>query len=413
MGFARFPAFLPMKMSIVTLPRISLLALSPILFALPSQAASTGQAFYGDPPDELHPWAVHDRNRLQPPRVEPGTPSTQRSPGRPPSDATVLFDGTERSLANWISEKPEGGPIKWALKDGALEVVPKTGYIRTRAEFGDVQVHVEWASPTVIKGESQGRGNSGIFLHGLVEVQVLDNNDNPTYADGFAASVYGVNPAMANALRPTGEFQSIDIVFRRPIYVGDRLVDPGYVTVFCNGVLVQDHTPLEGPTGHIKRTHSRPFPEKGPLRLQDHGDLVRFRNIWIRELAPRPQAGATDFAYTAIETTAKRAEIAASIRNDGVRLAAGSNARMLRLAESLVYAPDAATRAEVESLAKAYAHSIAALSGGALEARKDEVRTVLKALQYLAKAGALAPDFEPKVTLEKVSLAAGWEDAKK
>lgn len=140
---------------------------------------------------------------------------------------------------------------------------------------------------------------------------------------------------------------------------------------------------------------------------------MRFRNIWIRELAPRPQAGATDFAYTAIETTAKRAEIAASIRNDGVRLAAGSNARMLRLAESLVYAPDAATRAEVESLAKAYAHSIAALSGGALEARKDEVRTVLKALQYLAKAGALAPDFEPKVTLEKVSLAAGWEDAKK
>ena len=402
-----------MNHSIAVLPRIPLLVLSSFLLALPSQAASTGLPFYGDPPDALHPWAVHDRNRLQPPRVEPGTVGTQKIPGRPPSDAVVLFDGTEASLANWISEKPEGGPIKWALKDGALEVVPKTGYIRSRREFGDVQVHVEWASPTVIKGESQGRGNSGIFLHGLVEVQVLDNNNNPTYADGFAASVYGVNPAMANALRPTGEFQSIDIVFRRPIYVGDRLVDPGYVTVFCNGVLVQDHTPLEGPTGHMKRTHSMPFPEKGPLRLQDHGDLVRFRNIWIRELPARPQAGAMDFAYTAIETTAERAEIAASIRNDGARLAAGSNARMLRLAEALVYAPDAATRKEVETLAVAYAKSIATLSGGALEARKDEVKMVLKALLYLAKSGALSADFEPKVTLEKVSLAAGWDEAKK
>ncbi|MBE7540325.1 MAG: DUF1080 domain-containing protein [Opitutaceae bacterium] len=394
------------------LPRVSLVILSALL-AGSSQAASTGQAFYGDSPDDLHAWAVHDRNRVQPPRVEPGASSTQQTPGKPPSDAVVLLDGTEDSLANWISDKPEGGPIKWALKDGALEVVPKTGYIRTRVEFGDVQLHVEWASPTVIKGESQGRGNSGIFLHGLVEVQVLDNNNNPTYADGFATAVYGVNPPMANALRPTGQFQSIDIVFRRPIYVGDHMVDPGYVTVFCNGVLVQDHTPLEGPTGHIKRTVSKPFPEKAPLRLQDHGDLVRYRNIWIRELPPRAQAGATDFAYEAVKTKKKRAEIAAMIRSDGIRLAAGSNARMLRLAESLVYAPDAATQKEVEAQAAVYAKSIAGLSGEALEARKDEVKGVLKALQYLAKDSIIAANFEPKVTLEKVSLAAGWDEAKK
>src|SRR5687767_13358815 len=231
--------------------------------------------FYGDAPDQHHPWAIHDRNRPQPKRVEPGTFSTADQPGKPPSDAIVLFDGTEASIAKWEADTKPGepnAPTKWVVKDGALECVPKSGYIRTKEKFGDCQLHVEWAAPKNVQGVSQGRGNSGIFLMGLAEVQVLDNYNNPTYADGFAASVYGINPPLANPLHPPGEFQVIDIIFRRPIYRGDKMVDPGYLTVFCNGVLVQDHTPLEGPGGHLRRSVPRPFPEKGPLKLQDHGN---------------------------------------------------------------------------------------------------------------------------------------------
>ncbi len=417
-GFAvrfslRLGCLRPMKLCPALLPCASLLLFSAAWLTAPALAANTGQPFYGDAPDELHPWAIHDRNRPQPIRVSPGTFSTQQTPGKPPSDAVVLLDGTEASLANWMADKPEGGPVKWTFKNGALEVSPKSGGIRTRSEFGDIQLHVEWASPTVIKGEGQGRGNSGIFLYGLVEVQVLDNNDNPTYADGFATSVYGVNPPLANALNPTGQFQSIDIVFRRPIYVGGHLVDPGYVTVFCNGVLVQDHTPLEGPTGHVKRTAHKPFPEKGPIRLQDHGDLVRFRNIWYRELPPRAPAGGNDFAYTAAVAKAKRAEIAASIRADAATMKAGSPTRMLRLAESLVYAPDAASQAVVEKQATEYVKGVAALASARREEKKAEAVGVLKALQYLAKNTILPADFAATATLEKVALDAGWIDPKK
>src|SRR5204863_3662678 len=177
---------------------------------------------------------------------------------------------------------------------------------------------------------------------------VLDNYDNPTYADGFAASVYGVNPPMANALRPPGEFQIIDIVFRRPVYKAGKVVDPGYVTVFCNGVLMQDHTPLEGPTGHLRRPTPGPFPESGPLKLQDHGNPVRYRNIWYRPLPPRAVEGGTDGYLSTEATTAKRKEIAAMIRDDAAKLPEGSTASLLRLAESLYYEKDQAAYEKVE-----------------------------------------------------------------
>ncbi|HWH71884.1 MAG TPA: DUF1080 domain-containing protein, partial [Candidatus Sulfotelmatobacter sp.] len=196
--------------------------------------ASGIPAFYGDPPDEHHPWAIHDPNRPQPKAVTPGTFSTAEQPGKPPSDAIVLFDGTD--LSKW--ESGNGGqPAKWAVKEGCLEVVPSTGEIRTKEEFGDCQLHIEWAEPKDVKGSSQGRGNSGIFLMGLIEIQVLDSYNNITYADGHAGSMYCVNPPMVNAIRPPGEFQVYDIVFRRPVYKDGKAVDPGYVTVFVNGVL--------------------------------------------------------------------------------------------------------------------------------------------------------------------------------
>lgn len=397
----------------------------PLLLTLPSLALLASQGFgaatpgvpalYGDPPDAHHPWAIHDRNRPQPKRVEPATPSTADKPGRPPSDAIVLFDGTSASLAKWEADTKEGPPqpTKWIVNDGALECVPKSGYIRTKEHFGDVQLHVEWAAPKRVQGDSQGRGNSGIFLMGLAEVQVLDNYNNPTYADGFAASYYGVNPPLANALHPPGEYQTIDIVFRRPIYKDGKVVDPGYLTVFCNGVLVQDHTPLEGPGGHLRRSVAGPFPEKGPLKLQDHGNPVRFRNIWVRPLPPRAVEGGTEGYLTAEATTAKRKQIAAEIRADAATLKAQPHEEMIRLAESLAYEKDAATARDVVQKFEAYAASLKPLSSGQLESRKAEILNVLRILRYMDKHQLTPARFGPLAALAGIEKAQGWEPPQK
>jgi hypothetical protein len=377
-------------------------------------ATNTGTPFSGDAPDKHHPWAVHDRNRPQPPRVEPGTFSTASQPGKPPSDAIVLFDGTAASLAKWESDPKPGqpaAPTKWIVKDGALECVPKSGYIRTKEEFGDCQLHIEWAAPTKVEGNSQGRGNSGVFLMGLAEVQVLDNYNNATYPDGFAGSVYGINPPLANALRAPGEFQVYDIVFRRPILKDGKVIDPGHITVFCNGVLVQDATPLEGPGGHMKRSVPVAFPAKGPLKLQDHGNPVRFRNIWYRPLPPRAVEGGTDGVLTAEATTAKRANIAADLRADAAKLT--GTAHMLRLAEALTYERDAATAAKVDNLATTYVAEVKALSGAALEAKKNEAQSVRRALVYLGKHAIVPTTYAPRVTLDQIAKANEWDPAKK
>jgi hypothetical protein len=373
--------------------------------ALASRAASAAPAFYGDPPDEHHPWAVHDGNRPQPKVVTPGTFSTQDQPGKPPSDAIILFDGTD--LSKWQSVK-DGGPAKWATQDGAFAVVPKTGDIRTREEFGDCQLHIEWAEPADIQGSSQGRGNSGIFLMGLVEIQVLDVYHNPTYADGGAGSVYGVHPAMANALRPPGQFQVYDIIFRRPIYKDGKLVDPGYVTVFVNGVVAQDHAVLEGPTGHMKRSEPGPFPEKGPLQLQDHGNPVKFRNIWYRPLPPRPSEGGTDGYLTPEATMAKRKQIAAEVRQDASALQTPVP-HMLRLMESLVYEKDASTVGVVEREGTQYVASLKQLPADKLNAKKDEAKHVNEAFKYLVRFNLLPQDFAPAVELGKFIKQQGWD----
>ena len=302
-----------------------------------------GHAFYGDAPDEHHPWAVHDINRPQPKIVTPGSFSSQEQPGKPPSDAIVLFDGSD--VSNFEADVDGSVPTKWIVKDGAMECVPGSGYVRTKAKFGDCQLHVEWAAPSEVKGDSQGRGNSGVFLMGIMEIQVLDNYNNPSYADGMAGSVYDENPPMANALRPPGQFQTYDIVFRRPIWRDGKEIDSGYVTVFVNGVLVQDHTRIEGTTGHMRRSVPGAFPEVGPLKLQDHGNPVRYRNIWYRPLPPRAIEGGTDGYLTTAAATAKRAEIAKTIREDAATLtdAANPEPQLMRYAESLEYENEPAT----------------------------------------------------------------------
>jgi hypothetical protein len=368
--------------------------------------AAFGQVFYGDPPDDHHPWAIHDQNRPKPPVVTPGTFSTPEQAGKPPSDAIVLFDGTD--LSKWKSAKEEGGPAQWLVKDGYMEVVAKAGDIRTIEEFGDCQLHVEWAAPAKVEGSSQGRGNSGIFLMGLCEVQVLDCYNNETYADGYAGSVYGVNPPMVNPLRPPGQFQVYDIVFRRPIYRDGKVLDPGYVTVFVNGVLVQDHTPLEGPTGHMRRTTPGPFPERGPLKLQDHGNPVRFRNIWYRKLPPRAVEGGTDGWLSTEAAMAKRREIAESIRKDAAKLPTPLP-RMYRLFESLIYQKDFAAQQQAEELARQYVASLRQLPPDQLAGRKDEVKRLDAVFQYLAAHKFLPADFGPRVEVQKLIKEQRWD----
>jgi hypothetical protein len=233
-------------------------------------------------------WHVHDGERPQPTVVTPGEPSTQDKAGTAPSDATVLFDGTD--LSKWKMDK-DGSDAAWKVEDGHIEVVPKTGYMATRDEFGpDFQLHVEFATPNPPSGNSQGRGNSGVFLFGRYEIQVLDSYENPTYADGGATAIYGYMPPQVNASRPPGQWQTYDIICEGPRFVDGKLAKPLVVTVLHNGVVTQNHTALIGETPHKQVGTYHPHPEKGPIKLQDHGNPMRFRNIWIRELhMPTPE----------------------------------------------------------------------------------------------------------------------------
>jgi hypothetical protein len=244
-----------------------------------------------------------------------------------------------------------------------------------------------------------------------VEVQVLDNFNNPTYADGFAGSVYGVNPPMANAVRAPGEWQVYDIVFRRPVFKDGKMVEDGYLTVFVNGVLTQDHTPLEGGGGHKARSKDHPFPEKGPLKLQDHGNPVRYRNIWYRPLPARASEGGDVSHMSAEATTAKRQSIAASLRADAAK--EQGNGKMLKLMESLVYAPDAAALAESTKLSTAFLASVKDLSGDALEQKKGSIRQVHEALKYLSNYKILPAALPEESALGGIIEKAGWNAPKK
>jgi hypothetical protein len=229
------------------------------------------------------PWHVHDPNRPHPPVV---TPSDQ--PGGPPSDAIVLFDG--KDLSGWeghpssITHGGKPGPAEWKVENGYMEVVPGTGDIVTKEKFGDMQLHVEWASPNPPKGNSQGRGNSGVILQTRYEVQVLDAYQNPTYADGQTGAIYGQWPPLANAARKPGEWQSYDIVFEAPKFEGDNLISPAYITAFWNGVMIHNRKASMGPMVYRHVAHYVPQPAEDSLLLQNHNDAVRFRNIWVRRL---------------------------------------------------------------------------------------------------------------------------------
>ncbi len=226
-------------------------------------------------------WKISDRSRPMAVVVTPGTASTDAQPGRPPSDAIVLFDG--KDLSQWVGR--HGEPAPWDVGNGYFSTAPGKGDIHTKQSFGDCQLHVEWATPNPPHGKDQDRGNSGIYLMSLYELQVLDSYNSTTYADGQAGAIYAQFPPLVNVSRPPGQWQTYDIVFHGARFSPDgKVLRPASETVLQNGVLVQDNSVLTGPTDYMHRPPYKPVPDKAPLLLQDHDHPVRYRNIWIREI---------------------------------------------------------------------------------------------------------------------------------
>ena len=258
----------------------SYLAITLVFVAAVTAALGFGQAAqlgYDDTPFQPNgKWRVHDNTRPPPPVVTAALTSV----GSPPSDALVLL-GPDGDLSRW--QAADGSAAHWPVSEGILRT--GKGFLRTKAEFSDVQLHVEFATPSEVKGDSQGRGNSGVFLAGVFEIQVLDSFKNPTYADGQAAAMYGQFPPLVNVSRGPGEWQSYDIVFTAPRFSGvGQLISPAMATVFHNGVVVQNARAFWGPTAHRRIDPYVPSTARGPIRLQDHQNPVRYRNIWVREL---------------------------------------------------------------------------------------------------------------------------------
>lgn len=222
-------------------------------------------------------WRVHDRDRPQPKIVEPGTGDLGATP---PADAIVLFDG--KNLDQWV--RADGKTIEGGINNGAFDIV-KTGQLRTKQEFGDFQLHIEWRTPEIKEGfDRMNQGNSGVFLMGLFEVQIIESRASYIYADGNAGAIYGQYPPLVNPTRKPLEWQSFDVFFTAPKFDGDTMVSPAFATVLYNGILVQNHRQILGTSQHRDIPGPYPVGEKGPLVLQNHNSSVEFRNIWLRPL---------------------------------------------------------------------------------------------------------------------------------
>jgi Domain of Unknown Function (DUF1080) len=237
-------------------------------------AIASGVLAQGKPRESLDP-TVTEVWEPRPAKITPGANS-----GEAPSDAIVLFNG--KDLGEWASL--DGSDAKWTVKDGAMTVQKGTGDVKTKRTFGDIQLHIEWRAPSEIVGEGQGRGNSGIFLQERYELQVLDSYESQTYSNGQAGSLYKQAIPLANPTRKPGEWQVYDVIYTAPRFSDNgRVLIPAYITVILNGVVVQNHTQIAGPTEYkglpVYVSHG-----KASIKLQDHGNPVSFRNIWVREL---------------------------------------------------------------------------------------------------------------------------------
>jgi uncharacterized protein YnzC (UPF0291/DUF896 family) len=346
-----------------------------IFAAATSLSAALTAGIYGDTPDAKHAWAVHDRNRPNPVKVT-------ANPGGIPSDAVILFDGSKASFdKNWCSAKD---PTKntWKFVDGTMESVKGAGYIRTKESFGDCQLHLEWASPAKVEGIGQGRGNSGVFIMGNYEIQVLDSyetdpsknpNPNPNYADGQASAVYAENPPLVNACRGPGEWQTYDIVFHQPIWKDGKMIHPGSITVFHNGVLTQDHWEMEGLTTHARRRPLAPHATRLPLSFQDHGNPVRFRNVWIREIPSRyantthggPNVKEADVMALRAKTAAKLFALVDSQKCDAATIS--------KILEVISYSKEEKYLSCCKKAVKGYIENLDKLDSKGIDAKKGEI----------------------------------------
>ncbi len=242
-------------------------------------------------------WKTHDLDRPAPKVVTPGKGAISTTP---PSDALILFDGS--NFDSW-----RGGVEGWKIVDNAMVFVDKAGPLMTKEEFGDCQLHLEWAAPAEVKGNGQQRGNSGVFLMNAFELQVLDGYENPTNADTSAASIYGQYPPLVNASRRPGQWQSYDIIFRAPRFGDDgKLLERARMTALHNGVLVQDNSEILGPTSWLKHRQYAQGKTTGPIRIQDHGSPVRYRNIWIRRLADQRPLPKQPYPQTALKLSPEK-----------------------------------------------------------------------------------------------------------
>ena len=373
-------------------------------------------ALYGDTPDAKHAWAVHDHNRPNPVKIS-------AEAGKPPSDAIVLFDGTRESFEkNWCNMNGEA--TKWVC-DGKGEFHCAPGYvnggnIRTRGEFGDCQLHIEFKHDTDFEPHPAGaqmRGNSGIFLMSNYEIQVLESYHTdpadmrvPNYADGQAGAVYAENPPMVNPARKPGEWQTYDIVFHQPVWDGLKLVHPGSVSVFFNGVLVQDHWELEGLTTHCTRRPLAPHAARGPLMLQDHGCTVYFRNVWLRPL-PSRWANKTHSALSADENEvmALRRKTAAELFAKIAEPSVPSAENVIALAEVVSYAMEGAQKEAWEKAVAGYLAAINAKGDAELKASAGKLVKVRNALRVLERNAVVPHSFALLRQLEALSVKFGWK----
>ncbi len=350
----------------------------------------------GDRPDSRHAWAVHDVNRPDPVKIE-------AKEGAVPSDAIVLFDGSAESAArHWRAA--DGGETKWTVVDGAFVCTPGSGFAVTKETFEDIQLHIEWKAP---KDDLYGWGNSGVYVGGVYEIQILDSyaivpSRSPfkpaNYADGQAGAVYGQSPCLVNPSRPAGEWQSFDIVFHPPRYEHERLVDPGDVTVFFNGVLVQDAWKLEGPTRWCRRAKASPVASADvaqPVKLQDHGHPVPFRNIWVRRIPSRTANVVSGGEFVKRGEVAKLRHRLAGESRAAARQTDDPAEKFIRLWESFCYEPDGEVRKEIDG---ATARLIAAL-----EAKDPRVvdRARFGAIKRFVKMLVLGRWIEAGTPLEK------------